>query len=185
MHWLRSLPAALWVAIFAAAVVVLFALAAGIGAIAVILYEGRIESSEGAESQRDSNQEHAQSNASKAEYIAGVADIQNRAVEAFASSHEKLTRYDNLSVDDVEDLQTNRIALEEYSNLAENLSPPEEYLGQYERFSAAIDKLSNAAEIAYRVVTNPASATPADFQEYDALVAEATANVNLYYEVFA
>ena len=77
----------------------------------------------------------------------------------------------------MEDLQANRIALEEYSNLTEDLSPPEEYLGQYELFSAAIDELSNAAEIAYRVVTNPVSATPADFQEYDVLVAEATANL--------
>ena len=177
MNWFRSLPAALRIAIYAAACIVVFTLAMGIGAIAATLYQGSIGSSEEAESQRDSNQEHAQSNASKAEYIAGVADIQNRAVEAFVGTHEKLTRYDNLSADDVEDLQANRIALEGYSNLAENLSPPEEYLGQYKLFSAAIDELSNAAEIAYRVVANPGSATPDDFQEYDVLVTEATANL--------
>ena len=177
MHWLRSLPAALRVAIYAATVVVMFALAAGIGAVAATLYGGSIGSSEGAKSQQDSNQEQAQSNAGEAEYTADVADIQNRAVEAFVGSHDKLTRYDNLSADDVEDLQSNRIALEEYSNLAENLSPPEEYLGQYKLFRAAIDELSNAAEIAYRVVANPGSATPDAFQEYDVLVTEATANL--------
>ena len=98
-------------------------------------------------------------------------------MEAFVGGHEKLTRYDNLSADDVEDLQANRIALEEYRNQAENLDPPEEYLGQYELFSAAIDELSDASEIGYRVVANPTSATPADFQGYDVLVAEATANL--------
>ena len=178
MYWLRSVPAALRVAIYAAALVVTFALAMGMGAAAFMLYAGNsTRSSENAESQRDSNQKQAQSNASEAEYTADVADIQNRAVEAFVSSHEKLTRYDNLSTDDVEDLQANRTALQEYGNLAENLSPPEEYLGQYELFNAAIDELSNATEIAYRVVTNPVSATAADFQEYDVLVAEATANL--------
>jgi hypothetical protein len=174
---LRSLPAALRIAIYAVAAVVMLALAAGLGAIASTLYQGSIGSSEGAGSQRDSNQEQAQSATSEAEYTADVAEIQNGAVEAFVGTHEKLTRYDNLSADDVEDLQTNRIALEGYSNLAENLTPPEEYLGQYELFSAAIDDLSNAAEIAYRVVANPGSATPDDFQEYDVLVTEATANL--------
>jgi len=174
---LRSVPAALRVAIYAAALVVTFALAMSMGAAAFMLYAGSIGSSEDAESQRDSNQKQAQSNTSEAEYTADVADIQNRAVEALANSHEKLTRYDNLSIDDVEDLQANRTALQEYGNLAENLSPPEEYLGQYELFNAAIDELSNATEIAYRVVTSPVSATAADFQEYDVLVAEATANL--------
>jgi hypothetical protein len=177
VNWLRSLPAALRIAIYAAACIVVFALAMGIGAIAATLYQGRIGSSEEAESQRDSNQEQAQSDASAAKYPADVAEIQNGAVEAFVGTHEKLTRYDNLSAADVEDLQANRIALEEYSNLAENLSPPEEYLGQYELFRAAIDDLSNAAEIAYRVVANPGSATPGAFQEYDVLVTEATANL--------
>jgi len=98
-------------------------------------------------------------------------------VEAFVGSHEKLTRYDNLSADDVEGLQANRIALEEYRNQAENLDPPEEYLGQYELFVAALDELSGATQMAYRVVVNPTFATPADFQQYDVLVAEATANL--------
>jgi hypothetical protein len=177
VNWLRSLPAALRIAIYAAALVVVIALAMGIGAIIATLYQGSIGSSEEAESQRDSNQEQAQSNASEVEYTDDVAEIQNGAVEAFVGTHEKLTRYDNLSADDVEDLQANRIALEEYSNLAENLSPPEEYLGQYKLFRAAIDNLSNAAEIAYRVVANPGSATPGAFQEYDVLVTEATANL--------
>jgi hypothetical protein len=177
VNWLRSLPAALRIAIYAAALVVVIALAMGIGAIIATLYQGSIGSSEEAESQRDSNQEQAQSNASEVEYTDDVAEIQNGAVEAFVGTHEKLTRYDNLSAADVEDLQANRIALEEYSNLAENLSPPEEYLGQYELFRAAIDDLSNAAEIAYRVVANPGSATPGDFQEYDVLVTEASANL--------
>jgi hypothetical protein len=178
VNWWRSLPAALRIAIYAAACgVVGLALGIGIGAIAATLYEGSIGSSKGAESQGDSNQEQAQSDASAAKYTADVADIQNRAVEAFVGTHEKLIRYDNLSADDVEDLQANRIALEEDSNLAENLSPPEEYLGQYNLFRAAIDDLSNAAEIAYRVVANPVSATPDAFQEYDVLVTEATANL--------
>jgi hypothetical protein len=177
VNWLRSLPAALRIAIYAAALVVVIALAMGIGAIIATLYQGSIGSSEEAESQRDSNQEQAQSNASEVEYTDDVAEIQNGAVEAFVGTHEKLTRYDNLSAADVEDLQANRIALEGYSNQAENLSPPEEYLGQYKLFRAAIDNLSNAAEIAYRVVANPGSATPGDFQEYDVLVTEASANL--------
>ena len=74
----------------------MLALAAGIGAVRTTLYGGSIGPSEGAESQRGSNQEQAQSNASEAEHTADVAGIQNKVIEAFAGDHEKVTRYDNL-----------------------------------------------------------------------------------------
>ncbi|MCA1729684.1 MAG: hypothetical protein LC751_09840, partial [Actinobacteria bacterium] len=112
-----------------------------------------------------------------ARYVENVGDIQNDAVQIFTRINDMVGRYDTLTVDDVETIDANRLALETYSAQAEDLDIPEEYKGQHELFSGAIGDLYAAAEIAQRVTTAPTSATPADFKEYDNRVAEATSGL--------
>jgi hypothetical protein len=112
-----------------------------------------------------------------ARYVENVGDIQNAAVQTFTRINDMVGRYDTLTVDDVETIEANRLALETYSAQAEDLDVPEEYKGQHELFSGAIGDLYAAAEIAQRVTTAPTSATPADFKEYDNRVAEATSGL--------
>jgi hypothetical protein len=110
-------------------------------------------------------------------YVENVGDIQHDAVQTFTRINDMVGRYDTLTADDVETIETNRLALETYSAQAKDLDVPEEYKGQHELFSGAIGDLYAAAEIAQRVTTAPTSATPADFKEYDNRVAEATSGL--------
>ena len=119
----------------------------------------------------------------EADYLAEVGDIQNGSVESFARVHDKLLRYDSLTPADVEDIEADQVALKDYTDRNDNLTPPEEYQGHHELLSAATGELSEAAEIAYRVAAHPVSATPADFREYDSLVTGATANLERSNEV--
>jgi uncharacterized protein involved in exopolysaccharide biosynthesis len=176
VHWLRSRPPALRVAVYAAGSVAVLILAVGIGMVATILYEGTTGFLGDAEPQQNSDQEHTQTNTAEG-YIVEVGNIQNGAVETFVDSNERLLRYDTLTVDDIDAMEANYLALEDYKNQVGNLSPPEEHKDQYKLLSAAVDELYTAAEIAYRVAGEPVSATAADFQEYDVLVARATANL--------
>jgi hypothetical protein len=112
-----------------------------------------------------------------ARYVENVGDIQHDAVQTFTRINDMVGRYDTLTVDDVETIETNRLALEAYSAQAEDLDVPKGYKGQHKLFSGAIGDLYAAAEIAQRVTTAPTSATPADFKEYDNWVAEATSGL--------
>ena len=134
-------------------------------------------------SEQESNQEQAQTNTPPTtqmgaeEYLTRVGDIQNASVEAFFESHEMLSRYDTLTIGDVEDMETSYLALRDYSAEVQNLNPPEGYEAQYELFSLGINELYIAAEIAYRVAAEPTSATQVDFQAYDGHVETATTSL--------
>jgi hypothetical protein len=119
----------------------------------------------------------------RAEYVENVGDIQNAAVQTFTRIHDKVRRYDTLTVDDTKAIEADYLALETYSAQSENLDVPEEYKDQHELFSGAIGDLYAAAEIAQRVTAAPISATPADFKEYDNRVAEATSGLEHSNEV--
>ncbi len=110
----------------------------------------------------------------EADYLTQVGDIQDGSVETIVSSNDKLLRYDTLTPDDVADLQANYSTLGDYSEQLENLNPPEEYRDHYELFEAAIIDLSGATELAYRLASDPASATRDDFEEYERRIDSAT-----------
>jgi hypothetical protein len=55
------------------------------------------------------------------------------------------------------------------------LDPPTEYEDQHDVFVLAIGELRDANELAYRLATDPFSATQADFEAYDHYVDRATA----------
>jgi len=107
-------------------------------------------------------------------YVQNVGEIQNGAVQTFTRINDRIRRYDALTLDDTEIIEAGNLALETHSTQAEDLDVPEEYEAQHESFARAIEDLYAAAEIARRVTAAPASATPADFKEYDNRVAEAT-----------
>ncbi len=116
-------------------------------------------------------------------YVQNVGEIQNGAVQTFTSINDRIRRYDALTVDDTETIEAGYLALETYSTQAEDLDVPEEYEAQHELFAGAIEDLYAAAEIAQWVTAAPASATPADFKEYDNRVAEATSGLEQSNEV--
>ena len=118
-----------------------------------------------------------------ASYAQNVGDIQNAAVQTFTRIHDRLRRYDTISAADIETIEANYLALENYSVQAEDLDVPEDYKGQHEMFSGAIRNLYAAAEIAWRVTAAPVSATAADFKEYDERVAEATSGLEQSNEI--
>jgi hypothetical protein len=112
----------------------------------------------------DAGEESTPPQMTEADYLTQVGNIQNESVETFDSSNDKLLRYDILTPDDVAELQANVSALGDYSDQIENLDPPEGYEDQYELFSDAIGELYSAAEIAYRLASDPVSATQDDFE---------------------
>jgi hypothetical protein len=116
-------------------------------------------------------------------YVENVGDIQNATVQTFTRINDRIRRYDTLTVDDTEAIEADYLALETYSAQAQDLDVPKEYEGQHELFTGAIGDLYAAAEIAWRVTAAPISATPADFNEYDDLVAEATSDLEQSNEV--
>jgi hypothetical protein len=118
-----------------------------------------------------------------ARYVQNIGDIQNAAVQTFTRINDRIRRYDTLTVDDTAAIEADYLALQTYSAQAQDLDVPEEYKGQHELFSGAIGDLYAAAEIAQRVTAAPISATPADFKEYDNLVAEAASDLEQSNEV--
>ena len=197
MHRVRALPPGLRVLVVIVALAALLALSGGIGAMAaMVLGGGGSGSPEGGE--REQGGERQQSTSSRtgeaarqqggeqrstsprkdeAEYLAEVGDIQKGCVEAFLKSDERLRRYDALGADDVEDMGADSAALGGYIDRVAGLDPPERYRGQREVFGGAIGELHEAAELAYRVVNDPASATQTHFAAYDDRVDKAAANL--------
>jgi hypothetical protein len=116
-------------------------------------------------------------------YVENVGDIQNAAVQTSTRINDRIRRYDTLTVDDTAAIEADYLALQTYGAQAQNLDVPDEYKAQHELFSGAIGDLYAAAEIAQRVTAAPISATPADFREYDNLVAEATSDLEQSNEV--
>ena len=110
-------------------------------------------------------------------YVSGVGEIQANSVEAFSDSHEKLLRYDTITSGDIEEMQANEAALQEFADQASDLKAPQEYREQKDAFVSAIDELYQAAQLAYALAADPISATQDDFDEYDHLVDEAAADL--------
>ncbi len=196
MYRVRSLPTGLRVLVGVVALAALLALSGGIGAMAaMVLGGGGSESPGGGEReqggerqqstsrtgetarQQDGQQRNAPPQKGEAEYLAEVGDIQKGSVEAFLKSDEMLRRYDALGADDVEDMKANSAVLRDYRDRVADLDPPERYRGQHEVFGGAIGELHEAAELAYRVVNDPASATQTHFAAYDDRVDKAAAQL--------
>jgi hypothetical protein len=185
MQRLRTLPTPLKIAAFAAAVL---AVAVGMGVVAAITLGANEGPPEGAKPERageaspeqggrpeDVAAKGASDRSSENAYLDKVADIQNGTVEASLRSNDELLHYDSLTADDVQVMKANSAALESYGRRAKDLDPPTEYEDQHEVFVLAINELRDANELAYRLASDPQSATQADFEAYDRYVARATA----------
>ena len=168
---------------YVAAAILVFALAAGVGAMGALMLRGDLdfparEEPPPPEEHQNAPRSQAKESAgqqSEAEYVARVGDIQERSVETFLDSHDKLMRYDALTADDVEKLQLNQAALKEFADQVDSLDPPQKYGEQYEVFRSAINELYEATTLAYKLAADPIAATQSEFDEYDRHVNQAAA----------
>ena len=198
IEWLRKHPPLFRMLVYAAAATLAFAIAAGVGAMGALMLKGNgglsdTEEAQPAQGQHNApqsqnkgaaQQEEDASQQSEAEYVAGVGDIQADSVETFLDSHDKLLRYDALTADDVEEMQANKDALQEFTEQVDGLDPPQRYGGeQYEAFSSAIRELHRASELAYNLAADPTAATQSGFDEYDRHVSEAAAGLQRSNEI--
>ncbi len=120
---------------------------------------------------------------SAAEYVSRIGEIQAGSVEAFLRSAEKLRQPDSLTAADIEEMEDSLVALRNYIDQTEDLVPPENYTEQHNLFAAAVADLHGAAEIAYRLATDPASATQSDYDTYDLLVDRAATGLQRSNEI--
>jgi hypothetical protein len=131
----------------------------------------------------DARREQVASQDKQIPYVDAVGEIQADSVEAFLDSHEKLLRYDSLTSDDIEKMQANQAALQEFTDRASDLSAPQKFRDHKDTFLPAIDELHQAAQQAYALAADPISATQADFDDYDRLVKEAAADLQRSNEI--
>jgi hypothetical protein len=131
----------------------------------------------------DAEREQVASEDKQIPYVSGVGEIQANSVEAFSNSHEKLLRYDALTSGDIEKMQANQAALQEFADQASDLEAPQKYREQKDAFVSAIDELHQAAQLAYALAADPISATQADFDDYDRIVNEAAADLQQSNEI--
>jgi hypothetical protein len=131
----------------------------------------------------DARREQVASQDKQIPYVDAVGEIQADSVEAFLDSHEKLLRYDSLTSGDIEKMQANEAALQGFADQASDLNAPQKYREQKVAFLSAIDELRQAAQLAYALAADPISATQADFEDYDRLVDEATADLQQSNEI--
>ena len=120
---------------------------------------------------------------STAEYVSRIGEIQAGSVKAFLRNDEKLRRPDSLTAADIEEMEDSLVALRNYANQTEDIEPPENYTEQHDLFAAAVADLHGAAEIAYRLVTDPASATQSDYDTYALLVDRASTSLQRSNEI--
>jgi hypothetical protein len=184
MQWLRTLPVPLKIVAIAAAVL---AVAAGMGVVVALTLGANKGPPEGTKTEQtgqynpeqggrpmDVAEKSASTGPSEAAYLDEVADIQNGSVEASLRSNNKLLRYDGLTAEDVEELKADYVLLENYARRANDLAPSAEHEDQYKIFVLAINELRDANELAYRLASDPSSATQTDFEAYDRHVNRAT-----------
>ena len=131
----------------------------------------------------DAKREQVGSQDKQIPYVDAVGEIQADSVEAFLDSHEKLLRYDSLTSVDIEKMQANQAALQEFTDRASDLSAPQKFRDHKDTFLSAIDELHQAAQQAYALAADPISATQADFDDYDRLVKEAAADLQRSNEI--
>jgi Translation initiation factor IF-2, N-terminal region len=166
------------------------AVAAGVGAMAALMMRGdpglpASEKPRPSEEQPNAQQGEKRGNAqhSEADYVSEVGRIQQRSVETFLDSHDKLLRYDALTADDVEQMQANQAALKELADQVDGLDPPQKYGEQYEAFRSASNELQETAQLAYTLAADPTAATQSGFEEYDRRVNEAAARLERSNEI--
>jgi hypothetical protein len=197
--------------VYAVAAIVLFVMAASVGAAASLLVGGHLSwptgeragseepnpaSERGKSPQRqqaDADRPQQENSGAKREqaaspdkqttYVHEVGEIQANAVEAFLDSNEKLLRYDALTSGDIEKMQGHQAALQRFANQASNLNAPRKYTDQTEAFLSAIEKLHQATQLAYVLAADPISATQDDFEHYDHLVNEAATDLQRSNEI--
>jgi hypothetical protein len=191
--------------VYAVAAIVLFVMAASVGAAASLLVGGHLSWPTGERSgpgepnpasergkppqrqQEDADRPQQEEAGAKREqttpqdeqttYVDEVGEIQANSVNAFLDSHEKLLRYDALTSGDIEKMQRNQAALQGFADQASDLNAPRTYTEQKDAFLSAIEELHQAAQLAYALAADPISATQADFDHYDRLVNEAAAGL--------
>jgi uncharacterized protein YhaN len=196
--------------VYAVATILAFVMAASVGAVATLVVSGNLSwppgerarpeepnpaGEQGKPPQRQQantdrpQQEHQQEHTDRSQqdkqipYVDAVGEIQADSVEAFLDSHEKLLRYDSLKSDDIEKMQANQAALQEFTDRAIDLSAPQKFRDHKDTFLSAIDELHQAAQQAYALAADPISATQADFDDYDRLVKEAAADLQRSNEI--
>ena len=185
MQQLQKLALPWRILVYAAAAVVVLAVAAGIGATSALLIASDGNSSGGAEPhqaggpkpEQSGQQKSPSSQQSEADYLDTVGDIQANSVEAFLDSQERLMHYDALTADDVEKMQADQAALKEFADRVDGLNPPQKYREQYEIFRSAINELYGASKLAYALAADPTAATKSEFDEYDRYVDQAAADL--------
>jgi hypothetical protein len=197
--------------VYAVAAILLFVMAASVGAAAALLLGGHLSwptgersgpgepnpaSERGKSPQRQqaeanrpqqeeagAKREQAASPDKQTTYVHEVGEIQANAVETFLDSHEKLLRYDALTSGDIEKMQGNQATLKGYADQASNLNAPRKYTDQRDAFLSAIDELHQATKLAYVLAADPISATQTDFDHYDPLVNEAATDLQRSNEI--
>jgi hypothetical protein len=128
-------------------------------------------------------QKETASQQDEAAYVIKVGDIQANSVKTFRDSHNKISRYDALTADDVEEMQANQATLQEITDQVATLDPPQGYREQYEVFSSAISELYEATRLAYNLAADPISATQSEFDEYDRHLNDAAARLQRSNEI--
>jgi hypothetical protein len=225
IEWLESRSFPVRVLMYAAAAILAFAVAAGVGATTTLIIQGNLSlpareeagpngdqddtpQRRGADADQSQHQKaaaqqgwaveqknsprpqeaHVQqketaSQQDEAAYVTKVGDIQANSVKTFLDSHDKISRYDALTADDVEEMQANQATLQDITNQVATLDPPQRYREQYELFSSATSELYEAARLAYNLAADPISATQSEFDEYDHHVNDAAARLQRSNEI--
>jgi hypothetical protein len=183
------------VLVYAVAAILMFVVAAGIGAVAALVVSGDPQGGQGKSAQHkqadaDETQQYSGTKKGQATpqgkqttYVHDVGEIQANSVGAFLDSNKKLLRYDALTSGDVEKMQADQAALKGFADQASALSAPQKYREHKDVFFSAIDALHQAAQVAYALAADPVSATEADFDHYDHLVNEAAASLQRSNEI--
>jgi hypothetical protein len=197
--------------LYAAAATLAFGMAVSVGAVAALMVRGNLsfpagesarpeepspageQGESGQRQQADADRPQQEKASAKREqaapqdnqttYVREIDEIQANAVETFLDSHEKLLRYDSLTSGDIEEMQANQVTLQGLSEKASGLDAPQKYKEQKVVFLSAIDKLHQAAQLAYALSADPISATHADFEDYDSYVDEAGADLQQSNEI--
>jgi hypothetical protein len=203
IEWLRKRSLPTRILVYAAAALLTFAAAVGVGAATSLVMQGDLSFSalrepvaggeqdgapedggEGASSQRSggggtgqemvaAQRDEGRSDLSEGEYVGRIGEIQGRAVEAFSDSHNKLLRYDSITAEDVEEMRNNEGVLQDASVQTERLTPPSKFEAQYEAFDSAIEELYEATRLAHDLAADPVEAAEIGFDGYDEHVGEA------------
>ena len=209
--WWNQLSSFTRLLAYAVVAVLVFGLAAGVGVMAAFVVSGNVSLPTGgkvrseASSATGGHKEPAQPEQADSEptqqqytapkpgqavpedgktaYIDEVGEIQVESVDTFSTSHQLLLRYDALTAGDVEKMRADQADLERLADQAGALRAPQNYEEHKVLFRSAIGELHQATRLAYILAADPIEATQADFELYDRLVDEATADLQRSNEI--